>query len=137
MVVSKWITLQELVYGKKWQFFCGKWHLALLFKRTMTLSSQRLKEYLENYFSPVLVGLQQLLNTISASSKEGTFSLLSSASKLGKHLKIKASVGSASGQTWTALVQLHKFKVMGNFWFITSRILLHFSVVVPWKFHKK
>lgn len=86
----------------------------------------------ENYFfPPVLVCLQQLLNTISAPSKDGTFSLLSSASKLGKCLKIKASVGSASGQAWTALVQLHKFKVMGNFSLITSRVLLHFSVVVP------
>lgn len=88
-------------------------------------------------FSPVPVCLQQLLNTISVSSKDGTFSLLSSASKSGKCLKIKASVGSVSGQAWTALVQLHKFKVMGNFWLITSRILLHFSVTVPWKSHKK
>lgn len=113
-----------------------KWHLALLSKRTMTLSSQRLAEYLEKFFFPVLVGLQQLLNTIFASSKDGTFSLLSSASKLGKCLKIKASVGSASGQAWTALVQLHKFKVMGNSALITSRISLHFSVVVPWKSYK-
>lgn len=69
----------------------------------------------QNIWKVTFACLQQLLNTISASSKDGTLSLLSSASKLGKCLKIKASVGSVSGQAWTALVQLHKFKVMENF----------------------
>lgn len=33
-------------------FVCDKWCLALLSKKTMTLPSQRLAEYLEKYFFP-------------------------------------------------------------------------------------